>query len=453
MSGKTIVSLALMYGLQRRGLRVAPFKVGPDYIDPTYHAAATGRPSGNLDVVLMGERGVAERFLKYSAGADIAVIEGVLGLYDSVDGVSELGSTAQVAKLLRAPVVLVLNGERVNRTLRAVVRGLKSFDPAVQISAVILTNVTERQAAKLAKFLPEEGVEVLGAVPKNSKIAEAFSYRHLGLTPVPERGDKTAVIDVIEKYVLPHIDLDRVMEVAKSAGDLPWADAPQPDPAEGGGYRIGIFFDRAFTFYYPEVFEAAKSLGSVQFIDSLSHSSLPDVDVLFIGGGFPEVFAADLSRNKPLFASLRRYVERGGRLYAECGGLMYLTSSIVIDGEEYEMAGLIDAVTVMLKRPVGKGYVWGKVVGRTPSAAGRRNKGTRVPLLQARAEGEGGRRHKAGAGSRHRRRPRRHSQRQHARPVHPHTPTHLQRPRRPLQTRRSIAPKRTTAHSTAARKT
>ena len=368
MSGKTIVSLALMYGLQRRGLRVAPFKIGPDYIDPTYHAAATGRPSRNLDVVLMGERGVAERFLKYSAGADIAVIEGVLGLYDSVDGVSELGSTAQVAKLLKAPVVLVLNGERVNRTLRAVVRGLKSFDPAVQIPAVIITNVTERQAAKLAKSLPEEGVEVLGAVPKNSKIAEAFSYRHLGLTPVPERGDKTAVIDVIEKYVLPHIDVDRVVEVAKSAGDLPWADAPQSDPAEGGGCRIGIFFDRAFTFYYPEVFEAAKSLGTVQFIDSLSHSSLHDVDVVFIGGGFPEVFAADLSRNKPLFASLRRYVERGGRLYAECGGLMYLTSSIVIDGEEYEMAGLIDAVTVMLKKPVGKGYVWGKVAGRTPIA-------------------------------------------------------------------------------------
>ncbi len=149
------------------------------------------------------------------------MIEGVLGLYDSVDGVSELGSTAQVAKLLRAPVVLVLNGERVNRTLRAIVRGLKSFDPAVQIPAVMLTNVTERQAAKLAKSLPEEGVEVLGAVPKNSKIAEAFSYRHLGLTPVPEWGDKTAVIGVIEKYVLPHVDLDRVVEVAKSAGDLP----------------------------------------------------------------------------------------------------------------------------------------------------------------------------------------------------------------------------------------
>jgi len=368
MSGKTIISLALMYGLQKRGLRVAPFKVGPDYIDPTYHAAAAGRDSRNLDVVLMGERGVVERFIRYSASADIAVIEGVLGLYDSIDGVSELGSTAQVAKLLKAPVVLVLNGERINRTLRAIVRGLKSFDPEVQIPAVVVTNVAERQAAKLVKSLPEEGVEVLGVVPKNSKIAEAFSYRHLGLTPVPERGDRPAIVDVVERFVLPHIDLDRLVEIAKGAGDIAFESPQPPSRGEEGGCRIGVFFDRAFTFYYPEVFERAKSLGAVEFIDSLSHSTVGDVDVVFIGGGFPEVHAAALSKNKPLFADLRRYVERGGGLYAECGGLMYLTSSIVIEGEEYEMADLIDAVTVMLKRPVGKGYAWGKVVGRTPIA-------------------------------------------------------------------------------------
>jgi len=368
MSGKTIISLALMYGLQRRGLKVAPFKVGPDYIDPSYHAAAAGRPSRNLDVVLMGERGVVERFIRHSAGADVAVIEGVLGLYDSIDGVSELGSTAQVAKLLKAPVVLVLNGERVNRTLRAIVRGLKAFDAGVQILGVVLTNVTERQAAKLVKSLPEEGVEVLGAVPKSSKIAEVFSYRHLGLTPATERGDQPTIFDVVERHVLPYIDLDRVLDVAKTAGDLEWEQPSSADPPQGGRCRIGIFFERAFTFYYPEVFEEATSLGSVEFINALKDGEVPDVDVIFIGGGFPEVFAAELSRNKPLFASLRRYVERGGKLYAECGGLMYLTSSIIIDGEEYGMADLIDAVTVMLKRPVGKGYAWGKVVEETPIA-------------------------------------------------------------------------------------
>ncbi|CCC81083.1 cobyrinic acid a,c-diamide synthase [Thermoproteus tenax Kra 1] len=368
MSGKTIISLALMYGLSRRGLRVAPFKVGPDYIDPSYHAAAAGRPSRNLDAVLMGERGVVERFVKFSRGADIAVVEGVQGLYDSFDGVSELGSTAQVAKLLRAPVVLVLNGERVNRTLRAVVRGLRQFDPEVNIPGVILTNVAGSQAEKLRRALPEEGVEVLGAVPRSERLAEVFSYRHLGLTPVGERGDVPNIVEALEKYVLPYIDLDAVVALAKSAGDLPYGPPPEGDPAGSGTCRIGIVLDRAFTFYYPEVFEEAKSLGEVVFLDSLEMQELPPVDVVFVGGGFPETSAEELERNRAFRSSLLRYIERGGRLYAECGGLMYLTSSIVVEGSEYEMVGAIDAVTVMLKRPVGRGYAWGVVEGRTPVA-------------------------------------------------------------------------------------
>ncbi|ACB39287.1 cobyrinate a,c-diamide synthase [Pyrobaculum neutrophilum] len=367
MSGKTIISLALIYGLFRQGLRVAPFKVGPDYIDPSYHAAVAGRPSRNLDVVLMGERGVVERFVKFSRGADVAVVEGVLGLYDSFDGVSELGSTAQVAKLLKAPVVLVLNGERVNRTLRAVVRGLRQFDPEVKIPGVILTNVTRSQAEKLKKSLPEEGVEVLGAVPKSEKLAEVFSYRHLGLTPVGERGDVPNIVEALVKYVLPNIDLDAVVALAKSAGDLPY-DADEGGETPRGTCRVGIVFDRAFTFYYPEVFEEAKSLGEVVFLDSLNMQELPPVDVVFVGGGFPETSAEELERNRAFRSALLRYVERGGKLYAECGGLMYLTSSIVVGGSEYEMVGAVDAVTVMLKRPVGKGYAWGVVEGRTPVA-------------------------------------------------------------------------------------
>ncbi|ABL87360.1 cobyrinate a,c-diamide synthase / hydrogenobyrinic acid a,c-diamide synthase (glutamine-hydrolysing) [Pyrobaculum islandicum DSM 4184] len=367
MSGKTIISLALIYGLFRQGLRVAPFKVGPDYIDPSYHTAAAGRPSRNLDVVLMGERGVVERFVKFSRGADIAVVEGVLGLYDSFDGVSELGSTAQVAKLLKAPVLLVLNGERVNRTLRAIVRGLRQFDPEIKIPGVVLTNVTRSQAEKLKKSLPEEGVEVLGAVPKSEKLAEVFSYRHLGLTPVGERGDVPRIFEVVEKYVLPYIDLDGVIAIAKSAGDFA-VDIKEEDPGGLGGCRIGIVFDRAFTFYYPEVFEEAKSLGEVVFLDSLKMQELPQVDVVFIGGGFPESLAEELERNKPFKSSLLKFIERGGKVYAECGGLMYLTSSIVVEGSEYEMVGAIDGITVMMKRPVGKGYAWGVVERRTPIA-------------------------------------------------------------------------------------
>ena len=366
ISGKTIAALGLMYGLRRRGLRVAPFKVGPDFIDPSYHGAAAGAASRNLDVVLMGERGVLERFVKYSAGFDVAVVEGVLGLYDSVDGVSELGSTAQVAKLLKAPVVLVLNGERVNRTLRAVVRGLKAFDPGVNIAGVILTNVVGRQVEKLAKSIPEEGVRLLGAIPRSEKIAQFFAYRHLGLVPVAERGDG-GLFHVLERHVLPYIDFDEVLEVAREAGDLDVevVDPPQPRRL---GCRIGVVFDRAFNFYYPEVFEYASALGEVVYVNALEDQAVPEVDVLYVGGGFPEVLAEELERNKPFRASLRRFVESGGRVYAECGGLMYMASSVVYEGGEYEMVDVVDGVAVVLKRPVGKGYAWGRVVGKTPIA-------------------------------------------------------------------------------------
>ncbi|MGC9051516.1 cobyrinate a,c-diamide synthase [Pyrobaculum sp.] len=372
MSGKTIVTLGILYGLARRGLRVAPFKVGPDYIDPSYHSLAAGVAGRNLDVVLMGEDGVKRRFVKYAAGADLAVVEGVLGLYDSVDGVSELGSTAQVAKLLKAPVVVVLNGERVNRTLRAVVRGLKAFDPGVDVAGVILTNVTPRQAEKLVKALPEEGVEILGVVQKSKRVAEAFAYRHMGLVPTGERVDAGGLLEVLESYVVPHLDLDGILSIAKRAGELD--EEPDPDTPAGGNCRVGIIMDRAFTFYYPELLEAAASVGKPVFINSLRDQALPPVDLVVVGGGFPEVLAEELERNKPFRKALLSYVESGGRLYAECGGLMYMTSSIIIDRSEYEMVGAIDAVTVMLDRPVGKGYVWGQVVGDTPVAP----RGTRL---------------------------------------------------------------------------
>lgn len=370
MSGKTVATLGIIYGLVRRGLRVAPFKVGPDYIDPTYHRAVSGVYSRNLDVVLMGERGVVMRFVKYSRGADVAIIEGVMGLYDSIDGVSELGSTAQVAKLLKAPVILVLSGERVNRTLRAVVRGLKSFDAHVEIRGVILTDVVPGQAEKLKRGLSEEGVEVLGTIPRSGAVSSAFGYRHLGLVPFGERENGAGLFNVIESYIAPNIDIDRVVAIAREAGDLecPGDCGESGSERAGGRCRVGIVMDRAFTFYYPEVIEEACRLGEPVFVNSLKDPELPHVNVLMIGGGFPEVMAEGLEKNRSFRRSVLRYVEGGGRLYAECGGLMYMTSSIIVDGSEYEMVGAVDAVTVVLRKPVGRGYAWGRVVARTPIA-------------------------------------------------------------------------------------
>jgi len=367
MSGKTIVTLAILHGLYKRGLKIAPFKIGPDYIDPSYHKAVTGVPSRNLDVVLMSEEGVINRFVKYSKGADIAIIEGVLGLYDSVDGVSEVGSTAQVAKLLKAPVILVLNGDRINRTLRAIIRGLKIFDPNIAIPGIILTNVTLRQSEKLTKSLIEEGVEILGVIPRSKAVAKVFEYRHLGLIPMDERGDLPSLLEVLETYVEPHIDYDKVIEIAKSAGEIE-ERLPIQEETPRRNCRVGIVMDNAFTFYYPELLEEASLMGQPVFISALKDGSVQDIDVVVIGGGFPEIFAEKLEKNKPFKKWLFSYVEKGGRVYAECGGLMYLTSTIVIDRSEFEMAGVIDAVTYLLDRPVGKGYVWGTVVGHTPIA-------------------------------------------------------------------------------------
>ncbi|MBP1448681.1 MAG: hydrogenobyrinic acid a,c-diamide synthase (glutamine-hydrolyzing), partial [Thermoproteus sp.] len=360
LSGKTIISTALIYGLSKRGLRVAPFKVGPDYIDPSYHYLAAGVPSRNLDVFLMGIDGVLRRFSRYSKGADVAVVEGVMGLHDSMDGVSELGSTAQVAKALRAPVILILNGERVNRTLRAVVRGLKEFDKEVQIPAVVLTNIAGRQAEKLGKSLAEEGVEVVGWVPRDEEVAEVFSYRHLGLVPARERGEPERLFSLFERKVLPYLDMDKVLEIAKSADELDGVE-PLDGGGAAGGCRIGIFLDRAFNFYYPEVLERAKELGEVFFVDATKDQKLPEADLLVIGGGFPETSGELLERNKPLRAEVRRYVERGGALYAECGGLMYSASSVIYNGEQYEMAGIVEGDAVVLKRPVGHGYAIARV--------------------------------------------------------------------------------------------
>lgn len=361
-SGKTLVTSAILLGLVKRGFRVAPFKVGPDYIDPTYHAAAAGVPSRNLDVFLMGEKGVLERFVRYSAGADIAVVEGVMGLYDSYDAVSEVGSTAQVAKLLNAPVILVVDVERMNRSVRALIRGFKMFDPRVDIRGVIITNATRKQIEKLSRIVQEEGVELLGAIPRNDELAGEFAYRHLGLVPVPEKG--TTFVDVLEKHVLKYLDLDGIVDVARSAGPIDF-DVPEPNSSAPINYRcrIAIVFGGAFTFYYPEMIEAAISIGDVVFLDAVKDPDVPsDVDLVIVGGGFPEVLGEELEKNRSFRASMRKFVDSGGRVYAECGGLMYMLSSVVYEGAEYEMVGAVDGIAYVLKKPVGLGYVVGEFI-------------------------------------------------------------------------------------------
>ena len=365
--GKTLASMALLAALSRAGLVASAFKNGPDFIDPGHHAAVLGRPSRNLDYVLMGGR-IPERFYRYSSGTDVALIEGNHGLYDSLDGRSEDGSTAQLAKLLGAPIVLVIDGERTNRTVGALVRGLRSFDPELQFAAAVLTNVVPRQFDRLTATVEAEGLPVIGILPRDEEIAAAMQYRHLGLVPMEER-PRPALVDMVRERLAPQIDTDRLLgAVRERCAPVRVTLREKPRRISRTHARIGFLAGRPFTFYYPEVLERARELGQTVLIDPESETALPDLDLLVIGGGFPEVYAESLERNRALRASVRQYAERGGRLYAECGGLMYLTRSIRTAEREFEMVGVIDGVTVQEKRPIAHGYASARVVRDTPIA-------------------------------------------------------------------------------------
>lgn len=366
-SGKTLATLALLAAFSKRGLRVSAFKNGPDYVDPSHHRAMLGSASRNLDYVLMGPR-VSERFYRYSAGSDLAVVEGNHGLYDSMDGRSEVGSTAQLAKLLGASVLLVVDGERANRTVGALVRGLRQFDPEVRLSAAILTNVVPRQFDRLSAVVEDEGLPVVGLLPREEEIAAAMPYRHLGLVPAEER-ESSRLLELVRERFAPRIDVDRLLEIARrDSAPVTVAVADEVAARPRTPARIGFLGGRPFTFYYPETVERASQLGSVVWIDPEVDGTLPPLDLLLIGGGFPEVHAEALERNRALRSAVRHFAEKGGRIYAECGGLMYLTESITTRDGTYDMVGAIDGATVHGERPVAHGYATAEVVRDTPIA-------------------------------------------------------------------------------------
>lgn len=365
-NGKTVATLAIASALIKKGISVSMFKVGPDFIDPSYHEALTGTPSRNLDHVLMKDR-VVERFNKFSRGKGIAIIEGVAGLFDSPDGITEEGSTAQIAKILKSPVIIVINGERINRTAGAILRGLSAFDKDVRLAGAILTNVVPQQVDKMSKIISNEGIELMGFISQSSAIEKTMSYRHLGLVHAREK--ESGTISGAFDGMSGNIDAEKIMKVARENA-MPLSASPAVEPAyEKSETTIGIVSGRAFTFYYPETIETASKVGRVEFIDPEKDQGA-NVDLILIGGGFPEVYAEELERNKPFRSYIKTFIENGGHLYAECGGLMYLSDSIVYKGNEYKMVGAIDAVSVMLERPVGHGYVRAVTLRDTPFAPG-----------------------------------------------------------------------------------
>ncbi|MFE2723517.1 cobyrinate a,c-diamide synthase [Kitasatospora sp. NPDC059327] len=350
-SGKTTVATGLIAALAARGLTVSPHKVGPDYIDPGYHALAAGRPGRNLDAFMCGPERVAPLFLHGAAGADVAVVEGVMGLFDGASGRGELASTAHVAKLLRAPVVLVVDASSQSRSVAALVHGFASWDPEVRLAGVILNRVASDRHEQLLREALEEGsgVPVLGAVRRSAAVATPS--RHLGLIPAVERSAEAlrAVADMGE-LVAASVDLDAVLALARTAPPLDattWDPAAEVEPVTGAP-RIAVAGGAAFSFSYAENAELLTAAGAeVVPFDPLHADALPAGTAgLVIGGGFPELYVRELSANATLRAAIAAFAGSGAPVAAECAGLLYLGQEL--DG--LPMCGVLDTSARMTER-------------------------------------------------------------------------------------------------------
>ena len=330
-AGKTTVAVGLMAALRLAGLRVAGAKVGPDYIDPGYHALATGRPGRNLDPWLCGEERIVPLLLHGAADADVCVVEGVMGLFDGRLGTCGFGSSAHVARLVGAPVVLVVDAAHTARTAAAVVHGLATYEPGTGVAGVILNRVgSPRALAELRGAIEETGVPVLGAVPRTDAVA--VPARHLGLVPAAERAGAEASVAAAGRALADHVDLDAVLAVARTAPALdadPWDPRVEVAPVRGRP-RIAVAAGRAFTFRYAEATEMLEAAGcEVVLVDPLVDPHLPEGTAgLYLGGGFPEVHAEELARNASLRADVAAGITAGLPTVAECAGLLYLAGSL-----------------------------------------------------------------------------------------------------------------------------
>ncbi len=367
-SGKTLISLGLIGAWRNQSLDVAAFKKGPDYIDAAWLSMAAGRPCRNLDLFLMPEHAITRSFLTSAADAELAVIEGNRGLYDGMDAQGSY-SSAELAKLLRTPVILAVDCTKATRTIAAIVLGCQQLDPLVPIRGVVLNRTagprhesTVRGAIEQACDLP-----VLGAVPRINK--PLFPERHLGLVPPEEHSRLTDAIQQAATLAADHLDLDAIRNIARQAPPLGLDAEPAAAPSEHRSetVRIGVFRDAAFAFYYPENLEAIARAGARLIdISPMGDAGLPEVDGLYIGGGFPEMMAPTLAANSGFRESLRRAIENGLPVYAECGGAVYLGEKLVVGQDQYPMVATLPVVFALHAKPQGHGYVELETVRANP---------------------------------------------------------------------------------------
>jgi len=364
--GKTTISLGIIAAWRSKGRQIAPYKKGPDFIDAGWLGAAAGRPCYNLDLFLMEEETIRRSFAGHSADADAAVIEGNRGLFDGVDETGTY-STARLANVLGAPVVLIVDCTKSSATVAAVVLGCRQFDPAVSVGGVILNNVaTGRQETVIRRAIEQSsGVPVVGAVPRLKQ--GDFPERHMGLTPFHEHPDVDGAVAASAAVAKQYLDLDSLWQIAGKV--VPYDALQEPVCAEVPADHplIGVIRDRAFQFYYPENLEALARAGAeVREINALTDRELPDIDALYIGGGFPETQAAELAANRTFCDSVRAAAEDGLPIYAECGGLIYLGRSLRLGDAVHPMAAVLPADFVLEPRPQAHGYTIVEVSGANP---------------------------------------------------------------------------------------
>lgn len=375
-AGKTTVSMGLMANLKEKRYVVQPFKVGLDYIDPSYHSLITGRPSRNLDGLLMKDDIIREIFFDAAKDADISIIEGVRGLYEGYSALSDVGSTAQIAKILKTPIILVIDARSITRSVAALVKGYQLFDSDINISGIILNHLGSKRHGEKAKEAIKEytGLDVIGFIPRD-KIT-GIKMRHLGLIPAIEGKIKDKnfynTIENIKDLIANYVDIDKVVSIAESAEDIDDEYAKNRQnkldtifsrSSQPKSIKIGVAMDEAFNFYYYENLYLLENAGAeLVYFSPVHDKKLPNVDGLYIGGGYPEFYADELESNKSMLTSIKKFCEKDKPVFAECGGLVYLMDRMEIKNDEYSFVGVIDGYSSMNKEKRIVNYVLGKFI-------------------------------------------------------------------------------------------
>ena len=355
--GKTSITSAIIYGLKKRGYTVQPFKVGPDYIDPSYLSSIANNETRNLDVWLMGKSELLKSFVNNST-SDVSIIEGVMGYYDGFDGKTNHASTHHVASLLKSPVILILDASKTSRSIAATALGFTKFHKNSRISGIILNKIGSKKHEILCRSALENlKIPIVGVVPKSTK--NILESRHLGLIPVVEQNQLQKKIKQVSQQVADYLDFEELVKICKNVERISKAKSQK---FKKPNISIAVALDNSFNFYYRDNIDALRREGAkIKFFSPTSDKIIPNCDSIYIGGGFPEILGRKLSQNFSMKKSIKQAAENGTPIYAECGGLMYLTKSIKHNNQKYKMVGLFDAETEMTTK-MTLNYTQGRII-------------------------------------------------------------------------------------------